>query len=255
MKKLRIGAMAITVAVGVGAFIGAQRMAWIPGPWSKDQLAIKYLNRSMNNLSAAIDDPKSYMDYYHRGLSYQKQQQLEEALAAFYQAVKLSPKAVSAAMLGENAFNSGLPETHTLNMVFLIRTTRAEILRQMNRPAEAIADLDEALLLDARSENTFYARALLHTFTGRYDTAIADFDTILNRRTDATWLFGLLPQRGVDQSFGGFSSGRAHAPARRFDFNMADESHFARRRAAAAAAFCLYRQSQPHRIGLKCVHV
>lgn len=71
----------------------------------------------------------------------------------------------------------------------MIHTTRADILQQMNRPEEALADLDFALTLDPRDTSIFYARGMLRTVIGRYDDAIDDFDVILGRRNDVNWIF------------------------------------------------------------------
>jgi len=137
--------------------------------------------------------PEGFMDFYRRGLAFQRSNQHERALAELNQAVKRSPTPQTAAQLGERAFNSRLRETHTMRMVFLVHTARAALLQQMNRPAEALADLDHAISLDARGPDVFHTRGLLRTYAGRYDDAIADFDFLLSRRTDPQWIFG----RGV----------------------------------------------------------
>ena len=196
MRKLRYKAMAVTVALAVGAFLGAQRLQIIPGPWTKPKAGNTHMTRDqiVDAFSAAIDaNPDDYMTYYRRGTQLQKQRRYEEALADLNAAIKLSPTPLSLEDLGERVNNSALPETHTLGLVVLIHTTRAEILQVMNRPEEALADLDRALSFDGRKIDTIYTRGQLRALTGRYDEAIADFDAILERRATSPWYFG----RGV----------------------------------------------------------
>ncbi len=188
-KKARYGAMAATIAVAVGAFLLAQRLALIPGPWS-EKPAQGYVGGTVFTYTDAIDiSPGDYMTYYRRGVLYQKQQPLDLALADFNQAVKLSPVPVSLKALGATATDSRSRDTHTLGLVFLLHKTRAEVFQQMNRPDEALADLDQAIALDSRGPDVFFYRGILRELTGRYDAAIADFDTLLARRTSVEWYF------------------------------------------------------------------
>jgi tetratricopeptide (TPR) repeat protein len=198
-KKVRYGAMAATIVIAVDAFLLAQRFALIPGPWSqKAQLA--YGSSSVSLYTAAIDgNPGDYMTYYRRGTLYQQQRRFDLALADFNQAVKLSPRPVGLAALGVAAGDSASRDTHTLELVFLLHRTRAEVLEQMNRPEEALADLDKAIALDPRGPDVFFTRGILRELTGRYDAAIADFDVILARRSSVEWYFA----RGLAKYFKG----------------------------------------------------
>ena len=54
-------------------------------------------------------------------------------------------------------------------------------------------DVDQAIALDNRKMDVFYSRGTLRAGLGQYDGAIADFDRILARRTNLSWLVG----RGV----------------------------------------------------------
>ncbi len=203
MKKMRIGAMAASVALAVGAFLGAQRLALIPGPWSKSGLygaPPRDGRTNQDSLSAAVaDNPNDYMAYYRRGIMFDRRREYDKALADFDQAVRLSPAPLSLEALGIRARDSADPETHTLGLVFLIRTTRAETLQKMNRPVEALEDLDHAVALDGTKIDVVYSRGMLRTITGRYEDAIADFDAILRRRDNRDWLFG----RGLARYFNG----------------------------------------------------
>lgn len=193
MKKLRYRSMALVIVVAVGAFVGAQRMEWIPGPWTKknnaDQTAVRG-GAGIDVYSAKIaSNPEEYMHYYRRGVTFQKQRQYEKALADLDAAVRLSPTPLTVAALGARAGDSTHSPTHILGLVVLMRTTRAEILQQLNRPGEALADLDQALALDARKNEVQSTRGQLRMIMGRYDEAIADFDQLLNRRDDVGWYF------------------------------------------------------------------
>ena len=213
MKKLRYGAMAVVIATAVGAFLGAQRLELIPGPWSKPayyQTATKGIDV---HSAAIIANPQDYMSHYRRGTQFLKQRRYEEALADLNTAIKLSPTPLSLEVLGERINNSGLPETHTLGLVVLIHTTRAEIFQHLNRPEEALADFDRALAFDGRKTEIIYSRGLLRTVTGRYDDAITDFDAILDRRNNVIWYFNRGVAKylkgGLDGRHSGFSNRRA----------------------------------------------
>ena len=209
MKKMRLGAMAVAIVAGVGAFLGAQRLELIPGPWSKPDAGEMYLSSGVAALAAAsaaiAAGPDDYMTYYRRGTQYQLQGQYELALTDLNRAVELSPTPLSLEVLGVRALDSGSRDTHTLGLVFLLIKTRAETLQRLNRPTEAIADLDAAIKLDPRKTDPFYSRGLLQAKTGRYDAAIADFDALLQRRSDVNWYFG----RGLAKYFKGEWNGAA----------------------------------------------
>ncbi|MBY0510986.1 MAG: tetratricopeptide repeat protein [Rhodospirillaceae bacterium] len=197
MRKLRYGAMALTIVVAVGAFLGAQRLDLIPGPWSKKKSL--FGAESMGGIDAfsveIAANPENYMHYYRRGTLFQKQRQYEKALADLDAAVRLSPTPLTVAALGSRAGDTTHSPTHTLGLVVLVRTTRAEILQQLNRPDEALADLDQALALDARKDDVQFARGHLRMVLGRYDDAISDFDKLLDKRHDVDWHFS----RGVSK--------------------------------------------------------
>lgn len=119
-KKMRWGGMAAAIALGVGAFLGAQRLDLIPGPWSNaGGVPTGSGPRSMAGLTAAITaDPTDYMTHYRRGTAFQRQRRYEQALADLNEAIKLSPTPLSLEALGMRAADSSAPETHTLSLVF-----------------------------------------------------------------------------------------------------------------------------------------
>jgi len=203
MKRLRYGAMTLAIVLGVGAFLVAQKFGLIADPRSKSPTQAAYGSRGATAVaaySAAIAaDPANYMTYYRRGVTYQLAGEFERALADFNQAVKLSPTPLSLGELGTQAANSRHRPTHTLGLVSLLRTTRADVLMRLNRPQEALSDLDTAIAIDPRKSHVFYARGLLRAMTGSYDASIADFDVILARRAHMNWYFG----RGLARYFKG----------------------------------------------------
>jgi tetratricopeptide (TPR) repeat protein len=133
--------------------------------------------------------PESYMSYYRRGVTLADQGKLEPALADLDTAVRLSPAVQTSNELGLRAWNSLLPETHALHTVILVRSARADILRQLNRPRDAIVDLDAAIALDPRRTGLWQKRGLLHMETGNTKAAIADFTALLARRENPQWRF------------------------------------------------------------------
>lgn len=133
--------------------------------------------------------PASYMSYYRRGVTLADQGKLEPALADLDVAVRLSPAVQTSNELGLRAWNSLLPETHALHTVILVRSARADILRRLNRPRDAIVDLDAAIALDPRRTSLWQRRGLLHMETGNTKAAIADFTALLQRRENAQWRF------------------------------------------------------------------
>ncbi|MGE4062247.1 MAG: tetratricopeptide repeat protein [Rhodospirillaceae bacterium] len=133
--------------------------------------------------------PDSYMSHYRRGVTYARLGKHEQALADLNTAVRLSPVVKSSNELGFRAWNSLLPETHALNMVVLVRSQRADLLRTLKRPQEAIADLNVAISLDPRRTHLWHTRALLHMETGNATGAINDFSALLARRENAEWRF------------------------------------------------------------------
>jgi len=133
--------------------------------------------------------PASYMSYYRRGVTLAEQGRFAPALADLDTAVRLSPSVKTSNELGLRAWNSLLPETHALHTVVLVRSARADILRQLNRPRDAIVDLDAAIALDPRRSALWQKRGLLHMETGNTKAAIADFTALLARRDNPQWRF------------------------------------------------------------------
>lgn len=206
MMPLRWGRMSIAVVTAVAAFaIGQHLMPLFLGHGSIGSYGAAPAQALAFHAAEITTGPGDYMAYYRRALSYQQLGQLNLALDDLNTAVRLSPQVKSAAELGPAAANTRLPSTVALNRVVLMHRARASVLEQMNRPAEALMDLDRAVALDGRRMDALYDRGTLRSVVGRYDEAIADFDQLLARRTQLSWVLG----RGVAKFFNGEFVGAA----------------------------------------------
>lgn len=194
MVMLRSSVVALAMVVSIAA-AGPVRQALSS---SETYLAQKaYVALESGRPASALDayseairrHPESYMSYYRRGVTLAEQGRLEPALADLDAAVRLSPAVQTSNELGLRAWNSLLPETHALHTVILVRSARADILRQLNRPRDAIVDLDAAIALDPRRTALWQKRGLLHLETGNTKAAIADFTALLARRDNPQWRF------------------------------------------------------------------
>ncbi len=206
---LRFQAMAVAIAAGVGVFLGAQELRLIPQAWSEESNATRVSYASGGDVasytSAISARPDDFMSYYRRGLHYQAVGQLDLALADLDRAVALSPTPATRRMLGVEAQDTLSPQTRTLNRVVFVRLMRANVLTRLERENEALADLDQALVLDGRKTSAIFARAALLTSLERFDEALADYDALLARHPDPNWSFG----RGVAKYHAGDVVGAA----------------------------------------------
>jgi tetratricopeptide (TPR) repeat protein len=201
MMKLRLRAMSIAIAAGVGVFLAAQELRLIPNAWSEEasqdataSYATYHPGSDATPYSAAVAaHPDDYMSYYRRGLHYQARGNLDLALKDLDRAVALSPHPMTRAMLGDEMHDSSSRDTRTLNRVVFVRLVRATVLSQLAREPEALADLNRAIALDDHKTSAIFARAALLTGMERFDEAIADYDRLLARYTETDWVFG----RGV----------------------------------------------------------
>jgi tetratricopeptide (TPR) repeat protein len=204
MRKLRWRAISLAVLIGVTSFVVGRELLSTPRP----SMAAGYgahPSRTLTAASAIIDDGDAgFMTYYHRGLAYKGLGQYELALADLDMAQRLSPTPRSAQDLGADIGNSFNHETMTLRRVFFVHVARAELLEEMNRPAEAVEALNRAIALQRKTAEV-QLRANLHSVLGQYDAAIADFDGLLAQRTDVSWIIG----RGVAKFFNGDFSAAA----------------------------------------------
>lgn len=194
MVMLRSSVVALAMVVSIAA---AEPIRQTLAP-SENELAERaYFALASGAAPTAVDSysqairqhPNSYMSYYRRGVTLADQGQLEPALADLDVAIRLSPAVKTSNELGLRAWNSLLPEAHALHTVVLVRSARADILRRLNRPHDAIVDLDAAIALDPRRTALWQKRGLLHMETGNTKAAIADFTALLARRDHPQWRF------------------------------------------------------------------
>ena len=137
-----------------------------------------------------IRSPKDYVIYLRRGLTLQGLGRNDEALADFTEALRLSPPVMTADELGDRVNNLALPETHRLTLARQLHNQRAEILRLLGRPNDALADLDAAVALNVRDNETRAQRAVVRTFAGRIGDAVDDFNVILARGPNVNAMIG-----------------------------------------------------------------
>jgi tetratricopeptide (TPR) repeat protein len=104
-----------------------------------------------------MDDNLSARDYYTRGLTRYLENDVEEAIADFTQAIRLDPQFAHAYVRRGVAYG--------------------------NTP-EALADFTEAIRLDPEYIQAYYNRGFLRAAVGDYPGAIADFRRVLQLRPD-----------------------------------------------------------------------
>jgi tetratricopeptide (TPR) repeat protein len=194
MVMLRSSIVALAMVVSIAA-VDPVRQIVFPSDSELAARAYKALDGGQEQDALAIYSeairlrPDNYMSYYRRGVTLADQGQLEPALADLDAAVRLSPVVKTSNELGIRAWNSLLPETHALHTVILVRSARSDVLRGLNRPRDAIVDLDAAIALDPRRTSVWYKRAVLHMEMGNAPAAVADFSALLARRENSEWRF------------------------------------------------------------------
>jgi len=97
--------------------------------------------------------------------------------------------------LAESLHNSGKSEEALAHLTEAIARNgsvssfferRAHILREMDREQEAIADLDEAILLNPYNYMNWYTRGLAYKDIGQYEASIRDFKASIERESAET---------------------------------------------------------------------
>jgi len=149
------------------------------GPDSEYYVKFGIANGESGNLNGAIKafseaikiDPKMTSAYINRGEAYRLQHQLDEAIADYTQAIQLDPKTVS---------------------VYL---KRGEAQRLRHKLDEAIADYTQAIQIDPKYQDAYMDRGIAKGEQGNFQEAITDFDHLI----------ALNPQNG------GAYQDRAHA--------------------------------------------
>lgn len=194
MHVLRIGCGVAALAFGI-----LSGFVLFKGPLDSSRSADKAYDLVLaGQPAAAVDvytaqlqrDPKDYMLYLRRGLTLDRMNRHEEALADLTDALRLSPPVLTADELGDRVQNSALPETHRLTIARELHTERANILLTLGRPNDALADLDAAVALNSRDYSARHQRAVLRTYAGRISDAVEDFDAVLNHGVNFEALVG-----------------------------------------------------------------
>lgn len=123
------------------------------------EIEMKNLNEAMNLINDALaNTPISAVAYDLKGLVLKKQNKPEEAIAAFSKAVEIEPNFAIA------WYNLG------------------QIERSQNNFEIAKAHLDKAIELQDDLTKAYFERALLYKQIGQKEKALADYNTIIEKR-------------------------------------------------------------------------
>lgn len=176
------------------------------------QLASAYSNRCLAELQQelveqAIADctrslelnPASPNDYLHRGLAYYRLMQPQAALADFNQVLELTPEDYRAYYnRGLTRFDladfEGAIADYTLSLTHSptlsdtrladMHNDRAVAYLALNRPQQALTDLNQALQLNQANTRAYFNRACCHHQMGNWTASLRDYDRLLAANPD-----------------------------------------------------------------------
>ncbi|MCC5918484.1 MAG: tetratricopeptide repeat protein [Cryomorphaceae bacterium] len=148
---------------------------------SQYEEAINWYKKGLNRF------PDSYLTLSFLGNAYYKNNQFDEALAAYYEVLKNAEKMKIEIRQNERArfmdnvdfyYNGNLAQVHQFT---------AECLLYINKPEEALAHANSALSIsrdipDLKDLGFFYTRGLVNLMLMRFQEAIADFNADLETR-------------------------------------------------------------------------
>lgn len=117
--------------------------------------------KSIIELSKAINQEKNADAYFNRALSYEKQEKFNEALSDYSSALKLNKRFTDA------YFN------------------RAVLYQQIKQTDKAIKDYGRVIKLNPKDDIAYYNRGLLYAELGNKEKAIEDFEMAI--KIDKIW--------------------------------------------------------------------
>ncbi len=176
------------------------------------QLASAYSNRCLVELQQELEaqaiadcthslelNPANPNDYLNRGLAYYRLMQPQAALADFNQVLELTPEDYRV------YYNRGLAQfdlkdyegavsdydqslTHSPSLpnarMADIYNDRAVAYLALNRPQQALADLNQALALNQADSRAYFNRACCHHQMGNWEASLEDYDRLLATNPD-----------------------------------------------------------------------
>jgi tetratricopeptide (TPR) repeat protein len=176
------------------------------------QLASAYSNRCLAELQQELEEqaiadcthslelnPANPNDYLNRGLAHYRLMQPQAALADFNQVLKLTPDDYRAYYnLGLTRFDLADYEgaiadydqslTHSPSLPNARRADiyndRAVAYLALNRPQQALADLNQALELNQANTRAYFNRACCHHQMGDWIASLGDYDRVLATNPD-----------------------------------------------------------------------
>jgi tetratricopeptide (TPR) repeat protein len=176
------------------------------------ELASAYSNRCLAELQQALEgqaiadctrsltlNPANPNDYLNRGLAHYRLMQSQAALADFNQVLELTPDDYRAYYnLGLTRFDLADYEgaisdydqslTHSLDLPHARRADiyndRAIAYLALNRPQQALADLNQALELNQADTRAYFNRACCHHQMGDWVASLGDYDRVLATNPD-----------------------------------------------------------------------
>jgi tetratricopeptide (TPR) repeat protein len=171
------------------------------------QLASAYSNRCLAELQQELEEqaiadctrslelnPANPNDYLNRGLAYYRLMQPQAALADFNQVLELTPDDYRAYYnLGLTRFDlanyEGAIADYDQSLIHspdLPNARRADIYNDravaylaLNRPQQALADLNQAIDLNQADSRAYFNRACCHHQMGNWEASLKDYDRLL----------------------------------------------------------------------------
>lgn len=117
--------------------------------------------KSINELTKAINQEKKAEAYFNRALSFEKQEKFENAVSDYSEALKINKRYLDA------YFN------------------RASLYQQLKQTDKAIKDYGRVIKLSPKDDIAYYNRGLLYSELGNKEKAIEDFEMAI--KLDKIW--------------------------------------------------------------------
>lgn len=148
------------------------------------------LNSNKREFWSAVSDfsqaiklaPEVALLYYQRGDCYQQLGQHREALEDFSKVIQLRPRIVAYRFVCETGRlrDQLLRNDKVLISIADMHVLKAQSLASLNRPTEALAELDQAIAFHPQDSTALSRRAELKLHAGRFEKAINDYSRAIS---------------------------------------------------------------------------